>query len=78
MRHQLRLTLCGLCTQSRPEITYTVNRLLKEYPDELKVVALDCIAACDDVPAVMIEMDYLPRVTPQELYTAVCERLVEA
>lgn len=63
----LQLTLCRLCSLSRPEFRRTVDRLAKEYQTELEIVELECMAACDDVPAVMIECDYYPQVAPGEL-----------
>lgn len=63
----LCLTLCILCTKSRPEFARMVARLKQEHPDDLEVVELRCMAACDDVPAVMIETDYFPKIAPIEL-----------
>ena len=56
---------------SRPEIVQTIDQLKCEYADDLAVVELNCMAACEDVPAVMLEYDYYPQVTPQELYEIV-------
>jgi NADH:ubiquinone oxidoreductase subunit E len=67
----IQLTMCRLCTRSRPDFLRTVAKLVKEHPDDLFVVELDCMAACDDVPAIMVEYDYHPQVTPQELTAAV-------
>ncbi len=71
----VQLTLCRLCTLSRPDIIRTIARLVSTYPNELVVVELDCMAACDDVPAVMIETDYFPKVSPPSLEQIVCERV---
>ncbi len=54
-----------------------VTRLRSEYPDTLHIVELRCMAACDDVPAVMIEYDYYPRITPQELYQRIVALLAD-
>jgi len=62
----IQLTICSLCTCSRPEIMHSIAQLRAEFP-ELAVVELDCMAACDEVPAVMIEYDFYPQVTPHEL-----------
>jgi NADH:ubiquinone oxidoreductase subunit E len=45
---------------------HSIAQLRAEFP-ELAVVELDCMAACDEVPAVMIEYDFYPQVTPHEL-----------
>lgn len=71
------LTLCSYCTQSRPEIMATIARIQREYPGALIVEELSCIAACEDAPAIMIGYDYLPRITPQELYQRVTS-MIEA
>lgn len=73
----IHLTFCALCTRSRPEFLHMVARLQREHPNELCVVTLKCMAACDDVPAVMIETDYVPRVTPDELYNTIKAQLAE-
>lgn len=52
-----------------------VAELAATYPAELLVVELDCMAACDDVPAVMLETDYFPQVTPCRLDQVVRERI---
>ena len=69
----LQLMMCRLCTQSRPEFVCAVAQLVARYPDAIEIIELECMAACDDVPAVMIETDYHPQVAPQELI-----RLVQA
>lgn len=74
----LRLTLCNLCAQSRPEILQMVECLLREHSGVVQVISLNCMAACDDAPAVMIETDYFPRITPQELYERVSAILQQA
>lgn len=63
----LQMTMCQLCTRSRPEFHCAVARLAADYPQDLQIVELDCMAACDDVPAVMLETDYYPQVTAAEL-----------
>ncbi|MGQ9480048.1 NAD(P)H-dependent oxidoreductase subunit E [Chloroflexus sp.] len=71
----IELTICRLCSRSRPDIWQTLSRLRTAYPGALCIVELDCMAACDDVPAVMLEYDYFPRVTPQQLIEIVESRL---
>lgn len=71
----VELTICRLCIGSRPDVRETVARLASAYPGQLLVVELECMAACDDVPAVMLETDYFPQVTPCSLLTVVRERL---
>jgi NADH:ubiquinone oxidoreductase subunit E len=71
----LQLTMCRLCSLSRPEFRRTVDRLTTEYRAELEVVELECMAACDDVPAVMIECDYYPQVSPSDLVSLLRKEL---
>jgi NADH:ubiquinone oxidoreductase subunit E len=71
----LQLTMCRLCSQSRPEFLRAVAQLVALYPDDIELVELECMAACDDVPAVMIETDYHPQVAPQELIRLVRDTL---
>ncbi len=71
----LQLIMCRYCARSRPEFCNMVARLARAHPTELEVIELECMAACDDVPAVMIDTDYFPRVRPAELEHEVLERL---
>jgi hypothetical protein len=75
--NRLCLTFCRLCTQSRPEFTMMVEQLRSEYPELLEIVTLECMAACDDVPAIMLETDYYPQVNPLELRELVEAELVQ-
>ncbi|GAB4433381.1 MAG: NAD(P)H-dependent oxidoreductase subunit E [Chloroflexi bacterium OHK40] len=74
----LQITICRLCIRSRPDVLRMVAQLAAAFPEKLIVVELECMAACDDVPAVMIETDYFPQVTPPGLERAVRERLIPA
>ncbi|MBX0328166.1 NAD(P)H-dependent oxidoreductase subunit E [Oscillochloris sp. ZM17-4] len=71
----IQLTMCRLCTRSRPEFLCAVAELVASYPSEIDVVELECMAACDDVPAIMVETDYYPQVVPQDLIRLVRECL---
>jgi hypothetical protein len=71
----VQLTICRLCIGSRPDVLSAVAELAASFPDELLVVELECMAACDDVPAVMLETDYFPQVTPCRLDHVVRERI---
>lgn len=71
----VQLTMCRFCIRSRPEVQRTVAQLVKEFPNQIEVEELDCIAACDDVPAIMIETDYYPQVAPCELARLIRDRL---
>ncbi|MBP1465572.1 NAD(P)H-dependent oxidoreductase subunit E [Candidatus Chloroploca sp. M-50] len=71
----VQLTMCRFCIRSRPEVQRTVAQLVKEFPNQVEVEELDCMAACDDVPAIMIETDYHPQVAPCELARLIRERL---
>jgi hypothetical protein len=70
----LYLTYCETCTQNTPDFLAAVHQLQREHPDELCVVELACMAACDAAPAVMIEeddddaFDYVPRISASQLY----------
>ncbi|WP_298816036.1 NAD(P)H-dependent oxidoreductase subunit E [Chloroflexus sp.] len=74
----VELTVCRLCARSRPDIWQTLARLRAAHPGELQIVELDCMAACDDVPAIMIDYDYYPRITPQQLIQLIESRLKAA
>ena len=74
----IQLMLCSLCTQSRPDFLRTLARLIAEYPHELCVVELECMAACDDVPAIMLETDYHPQLSAADLCMLVRERIMAA
>jgi NADH:ubiquinone oxidoreductase subunit E len=73
----VQLTICRLCVRSRPDIFQTVTQLAAAFPDELIVVELECMAACDDVPAVMVETDYFPRISPCQLDDVVRQTLAQ-
>jgi hypothetical protein len=68
----IRLVLCGLCTPNRPQVYDLALQLQREYRGELVVIEVDCMAACDESPAFMLEHDYYPAVSAPEL-----RRLVE-
>ncbi len=63
----LRLTYCVLCLQDHPSLIAFLHDLLHNHADQLCVVELNCMAACDDNPAVIIGVDYIPRITFTEL-----------
>jgi NADH:ubiquinone oxidoreductase subunit E len=46
-----------------------------EHPDDLRVVEVKCMAACRQSPAVMVDYDFYPNVTPEELYGVVNAKL---
>jgi NADH:ubiquinone oxidoreductase subunit E len=71
----VQLMMCRLCARSRPEFLQAITQLIAAYPDQLVVEELECMAACDDVPAVMLETDYLPQVSPCDLTRLVTLRL---
>jgi hypothetical protein len=52
-----------------------VSQLIGAYAHELVIVELECMAACDDMPALMLDAEYFPEITAEELERAVCERL---
>jgi NADH:ubiquinone oxidoreductase subunit E len=63
----VRLVLCGICTPNLPPVYETVRQLQREYSNDLIVVEVDCMAACDESPAVMLGHDYHPVVTAAQL-----------
>ena len=71
----LDVIFCRQCARSRPNFLATVKRLAATYPHDLRLVELDCMAACDDVPAAMIETEYFPRVNPRDFEQEVLQRL---
>ncbi|NTU81757.1 MAG: hypothetical protein HGA45_20660 [Chloroflexales bacterium] len=73
----VQLTLCRLCARSRPEFLRALAKLTATYPNDLIIEELECIAACDDVPAIMLETSYYPQVSPGELIALVHQRLGE-
>ncbi|NTV62074.1 MAG: hypothetical protein HGA65_00865 [Oscillochloris sp.] len=73
----LQLTLCRLCARSRPDFLRAIAQLATEYPGKIEIIELDCMAACDDVPAVMVETDYFSQVIPQDLLRMIRDRLRE-
>lgn len=71
----LELTLCKFCARSRPDFLRALAQLQAAYPHDIVVEELDCMAACDDVPAIMVDTEFYPRCTPRELINAVQRRL---
>lgn len=65
------LTICRLCARSRPEFLEAIAQLIAAHPGDLVVEELECMAACDDVPAIMVETDYIPQVRPCDLSDAI-------
>lgn len=71
----LDLIFCRQCARSRPTFLATLKRLAATHPQDIRLVELDCMAACDDVPAAMIETEYFPRANPREFEQEVLKRL---
>jgi hypothetical protein len=71
----LHLTMCRLCARSRPEFLRALAQIAVSYPKEIEIVELECMAACDDVPAIMIDTNYHPQIMPHELIRLVSEIL---
>ncbi|NJP06177.1 MAG: hypothetical protein HC837_11435 [Chloroflexaceae bacterium] len=63
----VQLTFCQTCTQNSFDFLNMVNELEQTYPHDLCVVQLNCIAACDEVPAVIIDYDFIPNISAAEL-----------
>ena len=67
----VRLTVCGSCLQRCPEIQLTIEDLQRLLGSELELNSLECMAACDDIPAAMIDYDYWPHISAAGLYARV-------
>ncbi len=52
-----------------------INQITTSYPNEIEIIELDCMAACDDIPAIMIETKYYAHVAPQDLISRIREML---
>lgn len=72
----LELTLCRRCTGRRPDFRTAVTRLCARYGPALELTELDCMAACDDEPAVMLGFEYHPRLSAEELEARVAAELI--
>jgi NADH-quinone oxidoreductase subunit E len=73
----LQISYCGHCADFSPAFKRMMVKLQQEYPDQLRMTRLECMAACDRGPVMMIEYDYYDRVTPDRLYELVTSRLAE-
>jgi hypothetical protein len=71
----LELTFCRRCTGQRPDFRRAVTRMCARYGAALELTELDCMAACDDDPAVMLGFDYHPRLTVDELEARIAAEL---
>lgn len=74
----LQLTLCRVCTRSRPDFLRTIAQLRAENPGQIEVVELDCMAACDEMPALLVSTQYYAHIGPQDLVRIVREQLRES
>ncbi len=63
----VRLTYCQQCARFHRELQRTIARLQRTYPNDLRVVAVECMAACDEPSVAMIEHDFLTQVDPADL-----------
>lgn len=63
----IKLILCGVCTPSQPDVYQLVEVLRQELAGEVVIEELECMAACDESPAVMIGHEYHPQVTAASL-----------
>ncbi len=59
----LYLTYCTNCTSDMPEFLNALEEIQQTYQDDLCVVEVDCMAACDTAPTVVLDDDILPRVS---------------
>jgi predicted metal-binding protein len=79
----LHITYCLNCAQDAPTFLHTVSQLQQDHPDDLCVVGVPCMAACDDAPAITLEsdqapyaFDYCPCMTAPELERFIRRQLV--
>ncbi len=72
---KLQLVYCSFCALHNRDFIEVLERLQQRYPHDLSVVELTCMAACDDSPAVLINDQYYPGITPEELLKLVQSRL---
>lgn len=71
----VRLTCCKKCRLNNPEISDAIEKLEHDNPDDLRVVEVKCMAACRQAPAIMVEYDFYPNVTSEELCEVVLSKL---
>lgn len=70
------LTYCQLCTGDIPEFLDAINHLQDKHPDELCVIEQACIAACDAAPSVLLDEQFLARLTLHELHDQIEDQIV--
>jgi len=58
-----------------PNFSDVIERLEEDNPDDLRVVEIKCMAACRQAPAVMVDYDFYPNVTSEELCEVVRSKL---
>ena len=63
----LQLIICSSCLSTQPDMQRAIEELQAELGDQIDIMRLECMAACNDVPAVMIELAYCPRLSPSSL-----------
>jgi NADH:ubiquinone oxidoreductase subunit E len=71
----LYITFCLTCTENNHAFLKAIEILKDTYRDNLCVITLDCMAACDYETSVMLEDDYYRSITPHDLCQQVYERL---
>lgn len=74
----LQLIICSSCLASQPDMQHAIEELQAELGNQLDITRLDCMAACDDVPAVMIEHAYCPRLSPHSLRRRILDAIDKA
>lgn len=71
----LRVTYCGHCARTSAEFMNVLAQLQKEHPEQLRLVELECMAACTEAPVAMVEYDFFSRVVAQDFYNYVKNKL---
>lgn len=63
----VRVVFCGLCTPKQSDIYELLQQLRTNRDADVEVMELECMAACDETPAVMIGHHYYPQMTANAL-----------
>lgn len=63
----VQITFCTTCAQALPRKYESIYRLQQEYPHDLHIRTVECMAACDAPPTVCIDGEYHLKLSPVEL-----------
>ncbi|NJK79240.1 MAG: hypothetical protein HC893_09240 [Chloroflexaceae bacterium] len=71
----VQLVFCSNCACLESAFCAMLRQMQQTYPDQIGVVELDCMAACDMAPAVLIDGAYYPGISPADLQTQIEQRV---